>query len=126
MEEAYETVGSADQGGGRLDEVKAKAHHAGEAAKRKLADKADAQKDQLVSRFEQLAKNLEDLGQKSEGPEGQIFTQLSGYVRRAEGMIEGKRADELAGMAFNELKQRPGLLLASCFAAGFLGARLLK
>ncbi len=125
MEEAYGNVGSNEQGG-RLDEVKAKAHQAGETAKKKLAEKADEQKEQLVSRFEQLARNLDELGEKSEGPEGQLFSHLSGYVRKAEGALEGKRADELAGMAFNELKQRPGLLLASCFAAGFLGARLLK
>lgn len=125
MEETYGNAGQ-NQNQGRLDEAKAKAHQAGDVAKRKLLEKADAQKGEFVSRLEKIAQNLDDLGKKSEGPEGQVFTHLSGYVRKAEGMIEGKRADELAGIAVSELKQRPGLLLAGCFAAGFLGARLLK
>jgi hypothetical protein len=123
MEEVYGNVEGQQR---RFDDVKAKASQAGEVAKRKLVEKAEAQKGELTSRLEKVARELEDIGQKAEGPEGQIFSRLGGYVRKAEGMIEGKQADELAAMAARELKQRPALLMAGCFAAGFFGARLLK
>ncbi len=130
MAEVYGNVGGsqsqAGQDHGKFDAVKDKAAHAGESAKKKLVEKADAQKDELVSRIEKIAQHLDEIGKNSEGPEGQVFTRLAGYVRQGESMIEGKRVDELARMATDELKQRPGLLLAGCFAAGFFGSRLLK
>ena len=128
MAEVYGNVGGPEsqQDHGKFDAVKDKASQAGETAKKKLVEKADAQKDQLVSRIEKIAQQLDEIGNNSEGPEGQIFTRLAGYARQGESMLEGKRVDEIARLAVDELKQRPGLLLAGCFAAGFFGSRLLK
>ena len=105
---------------------KEKASELTDVARRKVMEKADAQKSNLSSSLDRLAQSLEDLGGPDGGPERQVGAMAAKYVRRAKDLIDGRSTDELMNMAVSELKERPAAIVAGMFAVGFFGARLLR
>jgi hypothetical protein len=127
METGYAAGGALGQDDGAHPSVmqkgKEKVAEVGETAKRRVMENLDGRKASIVSGLEELAGNLEKLG---DGPQAKLAQQAAQYVRRAEEMLNQRSASDMIDMAVQELKRRPGALIAGAFALGFVGSRLLK
>lgn len=110
--------------GGMGEEGQHRMSELGQNARHKVMSKLDEQKATLCSSLEQLASSLENT--RAEGPQRQLVASAAGYLRRAENMLNQRSADELLSTALNEIRGRPGAMIAGAFVLGFLGARLLK
>lgn len=90
---------------------------------------ADEKKGLLTGKLDELARNVDELGQKA-GDEGELPRTLvdgaSRALRNVQHALDTRSTQELIDEAGRQIRQRPGLFLASCLAVGFIGARLLR
>ena len=91
--------------------------------RRKVMAKLDEQKHVLCPGLDQLASSLEQVG---EGPQKQLASSAAGYLRRARHVLGDRSSEELLARARDEIRGRPGAVIAGAFLLGLLGARLLK
>lgn len=90
---------------------------------------ADEKKGLVTGKLDELARNIDELGQKA-GGEDEIPRKLvdgaSRALRSVQRVLDERSTEELLDEAGRQIRQRPGLFLASCLALGFIGARLLR
>jgi hypothetical protein len=103
-----------------------KAAQFGRIARDRVLGAADERKAELASNLEQLAGSLQELSDSSEGPQRQLVDGVARFARKASSTLKRRSSEELLGVAAKEISDRPGVIIAGCFALGFLGARLLK
>jgi hypothetical protein len=100
------------------------------ATKERVLRQADEKKGMIADKLEELARNIDEVGAKGGGDEEDLSRRLAESaartVRSVERTLNERSTEELLAAAGRELRQRPGLLMAGCFALGFLGARLLR
>lgn len=83
----------------------------------------DRRKDQVCEGLDQLSDTLRSSG---DGVSHRLSESAAGYAKKASSYLRGHSSEELFDSTVSEIKERPGLLLAGCFALGFFGARLLR
>lgn len=108
--------GAGSQGQGTFAELRGTTRH-------KLMSKLDEQKEVLCSSLDQLASSLQNVG---DGPQKQLASSAADYLRRARRTLGDRSSDELLSRAKEELRGRPGAVIAGAFLLGFIGSRLLK
>lgn len=90
---------------------------------------ADEKKGLLTGKLDELARNIDELGQKAGGEDElprKLVDGASRALRNVQHALDTRSTEELIDEAGRQIRQRPGLFLASCFAVGFIGARLLR
>jgi hypothetical protein len=90
---------------------------------------ADERKGQLSDKLDELARNIDELGEKA-GAQGELPRKLVGGASRAlrsvQHTLDNRSTEELIDEVGRQIRRRPGMFLASCLAVGFIGARLLR
>lgn len=90
---------------------------------------ADEKKGQLSGKLDELARGIDELGHKAGGEDElprKLVDSASRALRNVQSAIDNRSTEELIDEAGRQIRRRPGLFLASCFAVGFIGARLLR
>lgn len=92
--------------------------------------RTDQRKGSIAATIERFAGAVEEAGS---GMERKGLSDQRQYVdRAAEGLrgfsrqLRENSTEDLLNRAGDEFRARPGVMLAGCFAIGFLGARLIK
>ena len=91
-------------------------------ARQKLISMMDEQKVSICSGLDHFASSLENMG----GSQKQLTSALADYARRARSMLSNHSSEDLVNMGMEQLRARPGAVIAGAFALGFLGARMLR
>ena len=91
-------------------------------ARQKVISMLDEQKVSICSGLDHLAASLENVS----GSQRQVTSTAADYVRRARSMLSNHSSEELINSAMDQLRARPGAIIAGAFALGFLGARMLR
>lgn len=99
-------------------------------AREQALKRADKRKGGLASAIENFAITFEETGDSLErrglGSQKRIALGAADGLRRFSRQLRENDTEALMSRAGEEFRARPGVVLAGCFALGFLGARLLK
>ncbi|MGC4117740.1 MAG: hypothetical protein QM765_24925 [Myxococcales bacterium] len=91
---------------------------------------ADRRKGALASALENFAFTLGETGDSLErrglSSQRKVTDQVAGRLRQFSRQLRESSSQDLAAVAGEQFRKRPGSVLAACFALGFLGSRLLK
>jgi hypothetical protein len=90
---------------------------------------ADEKKGALTGKLDELARNIDELGQKSGGEDElprRVADSASRALRNVQHALDNRSTQELIEEAGRQIRQRPGLFLGSCLAVGVIAARLLR
>ncbi len=120
----------AGQGSDVRERGKEKVRRFGAMAREQALRRADRSKGSLASTVESFAVTLSETGQGLErrglGSQRKAADEVAGRLRQLSRQLRENSSQDLAAQAGEQLRERPGLILAGCFALGFLGSRLLK
>ncbi|AKQ68484.1 hypothetical protein A176_005396 [Myxococcus hansupus] len=96
-------------------------------AKDQLYQQVDSHRGSLARGIQSLASTLESASRTEEvGVARPLLTRTAGMLRRTSERLENETTSELAADVEDRARERPGLVLAGCLAAGFALGRLLK
>jgi hypothetical protein len=105
------------------EQAKTEARNLGNAVRERAINTTEKQRQYFTGEIGDIARRLEELG---DGQGGDLAHKAAGWVRRLEQTLGEHSTEELLDLAGQRVKERPGLFLAGCFAAGFGVARLLR
>jgi hypothetical protein len=100
-------------------------HQARSTVRGQAAGQKDRAAGQLRSVADQL-RTMQEGGGAPSGPASEIVRQASQQTERLAGWLEDREPADILDDARNFARQRPGIFLLSCLAAGFVVGRLVK
>jgi hypothetical protein len=111
--------------------VKDQAFRLGDAVRQRAIATSDAKKSVFADQVGGLVGKLEGIAQPSEGGsenelQQQVMRRGVALLHRLQDTLSQNSTEELIEKAEQQMKQRPGLVVAGCLALGFFGARLLR
>ena len=117
-------------GGGATSELRSDAQQLGTTAANRLHSEVDARKSTAATQAKSVSSALEraagDLDQNSPEWLKSTFQQGAQQIQRFADALEQKDSRQLMSEVEGFARQRPGMFLAACAAAGFAAARLFK
>ncbi|WP_426749585.1 hypothetical protein [Myxococcus sp. Y35] len=106
---------------------KAPLRHLRGTAREHLYRQVDGHRGGLARGIQSLASTLEGASRTEEaGVARPLLTRTAGVLRRTSDRLENETTAELMADAQDRARERPGLVVAGCLAAGFVLGRLLK
>lgn len=110
--------------------VKEQARRLGDAVKQRAIATSEGKKTFLADQVGAFVEKLEGIAQPAQGAQAGLQEQI---VERGVAMLRGfqttlaeNSTEDLIRKAEQQIKARPGLFIAGCFALGFFGARLVR
>jgi len=110
--------------------VKEQARRLGDAVKQRAIATSDAKKTVLADQVGELVDKIEGIAKPGEGSEPGLQEQLvergAELLRKLKSTLDQNSTEELIEKAEQQMRARPGLVIAGCLALGFVGARLVR
>ena len=111
----------------KANEAKAKATEMTDEAKRRAREEAEERKKQATSAMSTTAQDLRKASSAVEETwMAKAFETVADQVEGVTRSVENKSPEEMVQVARQAARERPGLFLAGCFAAGVAISRTLK
>ena len=98
-------------------------------ARSTVSTQASGQKDRAAGQLRSVASDLRTMqegGGAPSGPTGELVRQASQQTERLAGWLESREPADILDDVRGFARQRPGVFLLSCLAAGFVVGRLVK
>ncbi len=99
----------------------------GSAAKARVYHQVESRRGDMAKGLRGLVSTLESLSNRDEAKAARpLLGSAAGLLRRTSERLENETTGELLEDAQTQVRERPGLFIAGCVAAGFVLGRLIK
>ncbi|WIG95561.1 hypothetical protein [Myxococcus sp. SDU36] len=117
-----------EAGTSRLGQAgKEQAKQLGSAAKERVYHQVESRRGDVAKGLRGLVSTLEGISDKDEAKMARpLLGRATGLLRRTSERLESETTEELLADAQTQVRERPGLFIAGCVAAGFVLGRLIK
>ncbi|NVJ00914.1 hypothetical protein HV824_22740 [Myxococcus sp. AM009] len=106
---------------------KEQAKQLGSAAKERVYHQVESRRGDVAKGMRGLVSTLEGISDKDEAKMARpLLGRAAGLLRRTSERLESETTEELLADAQTQVRERPGLFIAGCVAAGFVLGRLIK
>ncbi|QDE66932.1 MULTISPECIES: hypothetical protein [Myxococcus] len=106
---------------------KEQAKQLGSAAKEHLYRQVESRRGDVAKGMRGLVSTLESISDRDEAKVARpLLGSAAGLLRRTSDRLENETTEELLADAQTQVRERPGLFIAGCVAAGFVLGRLIK
>lgn len=106
---------------------KEQAKQLGSAAKERVYHQVESRRGDVAKGMRGLVSTLESISGRDEAKVARpLLGSAAGLLRRTSERLENETTEELLADAQTQVRERPGLFIAGCVAAGFVLGRLIK
>jgi len=111
-------------------DMRDQARRLGDAVKQRAIATSDAKKTLFADQVGALAHRLEGMEKPPEGAQPALQEQVvqrgTAMLHKLQNVLAENSTEDLIKKAEQQMRARPGLVVAGCLALGFLGARLVR